>query len=163
MKRGYDTSYFRRVVERIISKCPDISIGTDLIVGFPGESKQDFCNTLSYIDEIPLSYIHTFPYSKRADTAAESFPGHIDNVMKKDRVKKLMKIGESKKKSYITSMLGSKLDVIVENKTVTDGYYRVISSNYIRPLLRGNDLIAGQRLPVLAVSIDSEELICEPI
>jgi len=163
MNRGYDTSYFRRVVERIISKCPDISIGTDLIAGFPGESEQDFSKTLQFIDEMPLSYIHTFPYSKRADTAAESFPEHIDNILKKDRVKKVMNIGIVKKNSYITGMLGKKLDVIVENKTVIGGYYRVISSNYIRPLLRGNALIAGQRLSVLAVSMDNDELICEPI
>ena len=163
MNRGYDTSYFSRVVERIILKCPDISIGTDLIVGFPGESEQDFNRTLKYIDEMPLSYIHTFPYSKRANTAAESFPEHVNNVLIKDRVKKVLKIGERKKKSYITSNLGKQLDVIVENKTAIDGYYKVISSNYIRPLLRGNDLIAGQRLPVLAVSMDNEELICKPI
>ena len=163
MNRGYDTSYFRRVVERIILKCPDISIGTDLIVGFPGESEQDFSKTLKFIDEMPLSYIHTFPYSKRADTAAESFPEHIDNNLKKDRVQKVMNIGKIKKNTYITGMLGKKLNVIVENKTVIGGYYRGISSNYIRPLLRGNDLIAGQRLSVLAVSMDNGELICEPI
>ena len=163
MNRGYNTSYFRKVVERIISKCPDISIGTDLIVGFPGESEQDFSKTLRFIDEMPLSYIHTFRYSKRADTAAESFPEHINNILKKDRAKKVMKIGENKKINYITSMLGRKLDVIVENKTVKGSYYRGISNNYIRPLLRANDLIAGQRLSVLAVSVDNNELICEPI
>ena len=162
MNRRYSTSYFRRVVEHIISACPDISIGTDLIVGFPGESDSDFVDTLDFLKKLPLSYIHVFPYSIRANTTSQSFSGHVDNILKKKRVEIALKLAKEKKIDYITRHLGKELEVIVEKNSATQGYYKGLSSNYIRALIEAKNLSAGQILTVTAVSRDSEELICRP-
>ncbi len=162
MKRGYNISFFRDLIERVTSICPDISIGTDLIVGFPGETEDDFNESVRFIEEIPLSYIHVFPYSKRPDTLANSFSGHISAERKKSRVGRLLDIADSKKTYYLSRQLNKKLNVIVENKAVTSGYYRAISGNYLRPLIEAKALRHGQRLDVLGTVLVKQELICKP-
>jgi threonylcarbamoyladenosine tRNA methylthiotransferase MtaB len=163
MRRGYNISFFRSLIEKIISTCPDISIGTDLIIGFPGESEDDFNETVRFIEEIPLSYIHVFPYSKRPDTPAKSFSGHISTEVKKRRVTKALEIAKSKKNNYLSKQLNNKLDVIVEKKAITGGYYRAISSNYLRPLVEAKALSPGQRLEVKGTALRNQELICKTI
>lgn len=163
MRRAYNISHFRNLIEKILSTCPDISIGTDLIIGFPGETEDDFNETIRFIEEIPLSYIHVFPYSKRPDTPAKSFSGHISAEVKKRRVIKALEIAESKKKNYLSKQLSMKLDVIVEKNTVTSGYYRAISGNYLRPLVEAKALREGQRLEVQGIALRNQELICKPI
>jgi threonylcarbamoyladenosine tRNA methylthiotransferase MtaB len=163
MRRGYNTSIFRSLLEKIHSTCPDISIGTDLIIGFPGETEYDFNETIRYIEEIPLSYIHVFPYSKRPDTPAKSFSGHISTEVKKERVKKAIEIANIKKTNYLSGQLNKKLDVIVEKNAVTSGYYRAISGNYLRPLVEAKALQAGQRLEVKGIALRNQELICKTI
>lgn len=163
MNRGYKRSFFRALIEEIASVCPDIALGTDVIVGFPGEAEEDFEDTLSLIKELPFTYIHAFPYSKRPNTVAESLPGQISNRAKKERLHKLLEIAKMKKNAYISKQLWKKLDVIVEERVETDGFYRAISDNYIRLLVRGDGLRQGQRLTVKALSVFHGELICEPL
>jgi threonylcarbamoyladenosine tRNA methylthiotransferase MtaB len=163
MRRGYVTSQFRRLVERILTRCPDISIGTDIIIGFPGESEDYFNQTMEFIDTVPFSYAHVFPYSRRPGTDADSFPGHVNNMLKRERMRKALKLAQAKKYAFISRQIGHKLDVIVEANSATSDYFRTISSNYLRPLVREKSLLRGQRLPVLAVSMDKGELICKSI
>ena len=162
MGRNYNISFFRSLIEKILSTCPDISIGTDLIIGFPGETEDDFNETIKFIEEIPLSYIHVFPYSKRPDTPAKSFSGHLSSEVKKRRVIKALDITKRKKSNYLSKQLNKKLDVIVEQNAVTNGYYRAISGNYIRPLVEAKALQAGQRLDVQGIALKNQELICKP-
>ncbi|MBI5674999.1 MAG: tRNA (N(6)-L-threonylcarbamoyladenosine(37)-C(2))-methylthiotransferase MtaB [Nitrospirae bacterium] len=162
MKRGYNISFFRSLIEKILSECPDVSIGTDLIIGFPGETEDDFNETIRFIEEISLSYMHVFPYSKRPNTLAKSFCGHLSTEMKKIRVTKALEIAKSKKNTYILKQLNKKLDVIVEKKAITDGYYRAISDNYLRTLVEARDLRSGQRLYVQGIALRNQELICKP-
>ncbi len=162
MNRKYSTSYFKELINDIISACPDISIGTDIIAGFPGESEKDFEDTVRFLDELPLSYIHVFPYSKRPDTKAVELKTQVKKDVKKNRVIQILEISKIKKNDYITRQLGQRLDVIVEQRDITNGLYRAISDNYIRPLVRAGDLALGQRLQVQAVSFSNGELICIP-
>ncbi len=163
MNRKYSTSYFKELINDIISACPDISIGTDIIAGFPGESEKDFEDTVRFLDELPLSYIHVFPYSKRPDTKAAELKTQIIKDVKKNRVIQILEISKIKKNAYMAKHLGQILNVLVETKESTDGFYRAISNNYIRPLVRADNLIAGQMVQVKACSLKNDELICEPI
>ena len=113
-----------------------MSFGTDVIVGFPGESDKDFNDTVKFIDEMPLSYLHVFPYSNRPNTKASSFSGQISDKVKKERVKSIIEIGKIKIKSYIMRNLGRILDVIVEKTGATNGYNTVISDNYLKILVK---------------------------
>jgi len=163
MNRGYSTDYFQQVINRIITACPTISIGTDLITGFPGETENDFNTTVKYIEKLPLSYLHVFPYSKRPDTKAFTFEAHVDELERKDRAKKLLKISNNKKNTYILSNLGKELDVIVENKASVNGYFSAISANYLRILVKSHHVEAGQFIKVRVISLTDNGLIAETL
>jgi threonylcarbamoyladenosine tRNA methylthiotransferase MtaB len=163
MNRGYTTSFFKELINDIVLTCPEISIGTDVIVGFPGETDEDFENTVKLLKQLPLSYIHVFPYSKRPNTKASLLKNQVSEVIKRKRVKVMLDLAKMKKNAYITRYLGHNLDVIVEGKAVTNGFYSVISDNYLRLLVRADNLFPGQRLLVRAVTHTDIGLIAQPL
>jgi len=159
MNRGYSASFFSELIKEIASTCPDISLGTDVIVGFPGESDKDFEATRRLLEELPFSYIHIFPYSKRPGTLAESMAGQINSKIKKQRVGVLLDIAREKKNMYMLKHLGKTLDVIIESQRL--GFYRGISDNYIRLLVKAENLTIGQRIQIKTISFINEGLIGE--
>jgi threonylcarbamoyladenosine tRNA methylthiotransferase MtaB len=163
MNRGYTTDFFEQLINSIITGYPDISIGTDVITGFPGESDKDFNDTVKLINRLPLSYIHVFPYSKRPDTRALLYRDQINDKVKKERVKYLRGIGKSKKIAYMTRHLGNVLDVIVEQKTKTHGYYGAISGNYLKLLVKSDNLTARDNIKVRVTSLTDLGLMAEPL
>ncbi len=162
MKRGYSISFFKKLINEIVLAHPDISIGTDIIVGFPGESENDFKKTVKLLEELPLSYIHVFPYSQRPNTSASGLKGQVSNQVKRKRVNTILAIALNKKNAYLTRHLGKTLNVIVERRETTNGFYRAISDNYIRLLVRADNLTEGSSLQVKAVSFCGSELISTP-
>lgn len=133
MNRTYNAYDFISGMERIIKKFPDISIGTDVIAGFPCEGDQEFNNTKKLLESMPFSYLHAFPYSRRPGTMAASFKGHVTGAVKKERVAVLRAIGTAKKTSYIKKNIGKLLDVVVENRT-SDGFTGT-TGNYIKAFI----------------------------
>ncbi|MBI5195617.1 MAG: tRNA (N(6)-L-threonylcarbamoyladenosine(37)-C(2))-methylthiotransferase MtaB [Nitrospirae bacterium] len=158
MNRRYSAVFFKDLVNCIVATCPQISIGTDVIVGFPGETEKNFKDTIKILTELPLSYIHVFPYSKRKGTAAEAMPGHIDSAVKRKRLATVMELAEIKKNIYKSKHLGGILDVIVENKSQTSGFYSGTSDNYLKVLIEGDNLTVGERIQVKAVSFTKKGL-----
>ncbi len=163
MNRGYSSTFYEQLINRIVTACPDISIGTDVIAGFPGESEKEFTETVNFIKNLPLSYLHVFPYSNRPGTTASSLECQVDDAIKRDRVKKLLEISSKLKNSYISKSLDRVLNVIVENKPVTDGFYNAISDNYLRVLVKSKDLKPGQNLRVKVNSIANNTIIAQPL
>lgn len=161
MNRGYTTEFIEQVINNIITGYPNMSIGTDLIVGFPGENDKDFNDTVNTINKLPLSYLHVFPYSRRPNTTASLFPDQVNSRVKKDRINSVIAINEMKKKSYMTRNIGQILDVIVEQKDTNDLYYRAISDNYLRIFVMSRVLVAGERLKVRVTSLTEMGLIGE--
>lgn len=104
MNRGYSVSFLKKVIKNIASTSPDISIGTDVIVGFPGESNKDFEDTRKLLEELPLSYIHVFPYSKRPNTPAERMSTHVGEEIKRKRMETILELAKIKK---ITTQQGT--------------------------------------------------------
>ena len=151
------------VFNLIITELPGIAIGTDIITGFPGESDKDFRRTVKFIEELPVSYMHVFPYSERPDTKAPLMGDRISEKEKKSRVKSLMEISSNKKKAYMSKYSGRVLDVIVEKRDVTTGYYNVISGNYLRVYIRSEGLKSGSNLKVRAGAIMEAGLLAEPL
>jgi len=163
MNRGYTIEFFEQVINNIITCCPDISVGTDLIVGFPDESDKDFNDTVNLINKLPLTYLHAFPYSKRPNTAASLLNNQISSRVKKDRIKTIITINEMKKMSYMIRNIGRILDVIVEQNDAMDRYYRAITDNYLRVYVMSKAIITGRRLKVRVTSLTGTELIAEPL
>ena len=163
MNRRYNTDYYKQLINRIITEIPGIAIGTDIITGFPGESDKEFEQTVKFIEGLSLSYMHVFPYSKRPDTKASLLRDTISIKSKKDRAKKLIEISKIKKNAYMTQNLGRAVDVIVENKVITNGYYSAISDNYLKVLVKAEGLKSGQILNVVIKTLTGAGLFTEPV
>lgn len=129
MNRKYKKEYFIDRVSYIRKEIPDISITTDLIVGFPGETEEHFKETIDTLNIINFTKIHTFPYSKRNGTVAASMPNQIDGNTKKCRVKEVIALSDKNEEAFYKSKIGNIYDGIIENRK--DGKNIVITTNYI--------------------------------
>lgn len=129
MSRKYDLKYFFDKIDMIRSVRPDISITTDVIVGFPGETEEMFLETMETCKKINFSKIHAFPYSERKGTKASMMDGKVPEIVKHERVKKLLELSDSLEKSYYDKFKGKKLDVLIEevNEFGSKGH----TSNYL--------------------------------
>ncbi len=163
MNRRYSTETFRGLINNILTECPDISIGTDLITGFPGESETDFDTTVNFIRSLPISYLHVFPYSLRPDTKASHMDHQISDQTKKRRVQRLLDISNEMKYRYIKASLDATLNVIIERKNKTNDFYTAISDNYLRIHVKSHSLISGQILKVKVISLTDGVLIAQPL
>ncbi len=129
MNRKYDLDYFYSKIERIRSIRPDISITTDVIVGFPGETDELFNQTIKTCKELKFSKIHVFPFSLRSGTKAESLPNHIDSETKKSRARTLLEVSKQLELEYFNEHIGKKVEVLIEN--TKDGYSYGHTSNFL--------------------------------
>ena len=136
MNRRYDKEYFINKVKEIRSLRKDISLSTDVIVGFPGETEEDFNETMEFCKEIGFSKIHVFPYSDRNGTVASRMKGHIDRTIIKDRARKLITLSNELEKEYFEKFIDREEDVLIEE--YKDGYFHGFTSNYIPVKLKGN-------------------------
>jgi len=136
MRRRYHTAYFRGRIERVLETIPDAGIGTDIIVGFPGETAWDFERSLEFVENLPLAYFHVFPYSVRAGTTAAKMPGKVPAREIKRRGALMRELGERKREAFAQGLVGNKLHVLLEESTV-DGELGGYSRNYVRVLTRG--------------------------
>jgi len=142
MNRKYDLKYYEEKIKKIRMIRPDISITTDIIVGFPYETDKLFNETLEFSRKMNFSKIHVFPYSIRLGTSAANMPNQVDESIKKERVKKLMDLSETMEKEYYNKFVGKELDILVEecDNNVSIGH----SSNYL--MIRLNEkLEVGQK------------------
>ena len=114
MKRPYTARAYSHTIDRIVNQVKDIALGTDVIVGFPGESDAEFKNTKGLIESLPFTYIHIFPFSARPGTLAATMPNHISSLVKKDRCNELSALNDKVKSAYLTSQIGKNLDIIIE-------------------------------------------------
>lgn len=129
MNRKYDLAYYEEKIKKIRSIRPDISISTDIIVGFPYETEKLFLNTLEFSKKIKFSKIHVFPYSVRVGTAAANMEEQVDEVVKKMRVKRLMAVSHMLEVDYYNKFKDKELDILIEtcDNNVSEGH----TSNYL--------------------------------
>ena len=116
MNRKYDVEYFINKINAIRKIRPDISITTDLIVGFPGETEEDFNETLETIKKVEFSKIHVFPFSVRKGTVAEKMDNQLPEVLKKERVKRVLELSKELEIKYMEKFLGKEVLFIPETK-----------------------------------------------
>ena len=124
MRRMYALSEFRSIVDRIRGSYSDFNLTTDIIVGFPGETEEDFMDTCKVVRDIGFSHIHTFKYSRRKGTRADRMPGQVPEKVKSERSRIIRQIGEENKRLYRTSLIGKTQHVLVEKtiNSVCQGY-----------------------------------------
>jgi threonylcarbamoyladenosine tRNA methylthiotransferase MtaB len=127
MKRPYTSNSYRRLVERIRDRMPEASIGTDLIVGFPGELHDHFMETADFVERLPLTHFHVFPYSDRPGTVASRLTARVDGKDIRERANKLRAIGERLTRVFQASQVGT----VRRALTVDDGS-RAVTDNYLK-------------------------------
>lgn len=136
MGRPYNAAYFKQLIGRVRSSSKDIAIGSDVMVGFPGEDQQCFQETYSLLEELEVTYLHVFPYSMRQGTRAASMTAQVDAAVKKERALMLRDLSRAKKETFIRSRLGLMEDIVVTH--AQSGLFRGITSNYMNILVRGS-------------------------
>lgn len=136
MKRDYDARFFRNLIEKVYSAIGDIAIGVDVMVGFPSESEEQFKNTLNLLENLPVAYLHVFPYSARPKTAAQKIKPQIPGNIKKERAAILRQLSEEKWEKFALRFSGNPLNVLVEStKDKKTGMWKGFSQNYLPFLL----------------------------
>ena len=129
MNRKYTTQEFREIVQRLRKYYDDVILTTDVIVGFPGETEEEFNKTFEFLKEIKFYKMHVFPYSQRKGTRAAEMKEQVDGNIKEQRSKILITLSNENQKEYNVSLIGKKVEVLFEDK---DGeYYKGHTQNYI--------------------------------
>ena len=132
MNRDYDSSFVRHLIQELHERIIDVCIGADVIVGFPGETEEQFEKTQELIEMLPLSYLHVFPFSKRKGTPASQFAQQVDSATIKNRAEILRGLGRQKRQTFCHQFLNRELSVLVEDRQdKLTGAWRGLSRNYI--------------------------------
>jgi threonylcarbamoyladenosine tRNA methylthiotransferase MtaB len=137
MRRPYTTARYRGLLELIRRELPDAGLGTDVIVGFPGETEQDFEETRRLLQELPLSYMHVFPFSLREGTEAFSLPDQVPPQVIKERTAQILDLGRVKNLEFRRRFLGRTLPAITLAKEEAEGGPVILTHNYIHAHVPG--------------------------
>jgi threonylcarbamoyladenosine tRNA methylthiotransferase MtaB len=139
MRRDYDAAFFRDLLRKIHATVPGIAVGIDVMAGFPGETEEAFANTLHLVEEMPVAYLHVFPYSRRPGTPAATMAGQVSEEKKKRRAEHLRAVGAAKRKMFAERFIGTPLEILVEGRTDKNTGFPVgFSDNYIPVAIRGS-------------------------
>ena len=138
MKRKYNTARYYESVELLRRFFPGCAITTDMIVAFPGETEEEFCDSLAFIQKCAFAEMHIFPYSRRPGTPADKMPGQHPNAVKEERSHRAIAIGDAMNLTYRQNMAGTVQPVLFEE--TNDGFYTGHAPNYVKVYAEGTDL-----------------------
>ena len=149
MRRNYDGAYYRELLMKVRERLPDAALGSDIIVGFPGETDGAFDRSLELFAALPLTYFHVFPYSSRRGTVAASLPDHVGSEVKKTRARRMRELGAMKKRDFCVRFRGQKLSVLIEEKIDrATGLRRGFSRNYLPVLVPADGTLVNREIEV---------------
>lgn len=146
MKRKYSREEFLAFIERAHASVDDLCIGTDVLVGSPGETEADFSETLDLLANAPLCYAHVFKYSERKGTPASRYEGKVDPAAASLRSAKARRVSAQKRRAFHQARLGRTMDVLFESEE--DGYWSGYTGNYIRVAVRSSLRLKNEVRPV---------------
>lgn len=162
MNRKYTTVEYREIVKKIRSAYSKVALTTDIIVGFPGETEEDFEETYKFVKEIAFSDIHVFKYSQRKGTPAATFEEQVDGRTKHIRSEKLIELGEALKKDYYKLFIGSVKTVLFETVSKEkEDYIEGFTDNYLKVLAKGDETLEGELKSVKLKSFENEFILGE--
>jgi threonylcarbamoyladenosine tRNA methylthiotransferase MtaB len=159
MKRPYTAKDFRELVTKIHDQLPDAAIGVDTLIGFPGETEAAFENTYALVKQLPVSYLHVFPFSSRPGTVAAKYPNKISAEVVKDRCERMRLLGNSKRADFYAQFIGQKMNVLVETtRHRPTGLLKGLTSNYIPILMDAHDGYQNKLVAVRAQEVMGDAL-----
>ncbi|GAA4140515.1 tRNA (N(6)-L-threonylcarbamoyladenosine(37)-C(2))-methylthiotransferase MtaB [Sphingobacterium kyonggiense] len=152
MRRRYKRELYAERVAKIKSLMPNCCIGVDVIVGFPGETREDFIDTYNFLNDMDISYLHVFTYSERENTIAAQMEGAVPGAQRSDRSKMLHILSEKKRRAFYESQLGAE-DLVLFEGDIKDGYMHGFSKNYVKVRTEYDPLLVNEVVPVKFLSI----------
>lgn len=162
MNRKYSTKQYREIVRNLRIEIPEIAITTDIIVGFPGETEEEFMTTYKFVEEMAFSQIHVFKYSPRKGTPSAGFENQVHGNIKNRRSEKMIELGNELMYRYMNTFINKEIEVLYEN------YYNIdkkiisgLTSNYIRVAATGKDRMIGNIIKTQLTKIEKEIMIGE--
>ena len=159
MNRKYTTSEYEDRVNALRSEFPDMSLTTDIITGFPGETEEEFEETIAFAERLKFAKIHVFPYSEREGTTAASMP-QMDMSIRKARAKRLIEVSDKLAAEFASSMTGREAEILVEKITEKDGQLTAegYTANYIRTFaaLEGRNISKGELVKGVITGSENE-------
>lgn len=163
MRRRYKRELYAERVAKIKSLMPNCCIGVDVIVGFPGETREDFLDTYNFLNELDISYLHVFTYSERENTIAAQMEGAVPGAQRSDRSKMLHILSEKKRRAFYESQVDAIGDVLFEGDE-KEGYMHGFSKNYVKVRTPYDPLLVNEIVPVRFTSVtDSGEMDMEEL
>ncbi len=154
MNRKYKVMHYEQRINELSLTKPKVSIGTDVIVGYPQETLQEFDQTVKLIEKLPLTYLHVFPFSAREETKAFTLIDDVPKVEKKRRVHVLRTLSHQKRKAFYESFLGKTCKILVEKKRSKEGFLTGYSEHYIPVVFEGNDRLKEKKVDVVLQTIE---------
>lgn len=159
MNRRYTTQEFKEIVKRLRSCYKDVILTTDIIVGFPLESQEEFEKTYQFLQEIKFYQMHVFKYSPRKGTKAAQMAGQIDGRIKEERSQKLIELSNQNKKEYNKEYVGKKVEVLVEEEK--NGYYQGHTKNYILAEVKSKENLENKIITAKCIEADINHILLE--
>jgi threonylcarbamoyladenosine tRNA methylthiotransferase MtaB len=157
MRRPYNTRMYRTLVEQLASAIPALGLGTDLIVGHPGEHEEDFAATVEMVQELPFSYLHVFAYSDRAGTEASRMPDRVPSGAIRDRSRRLRALGRDKSLAFRRGMVGERRTALVLNERDREtGWLCGLTANYVEVTFPGPPDLARRFVSVTITGATTE-------
>ncbi|PEQ96676.1 tRNA (N(6)-L-threonylcarbamoyladenosine(37)-C(2))-methylthiotransferase MtaB [Bacillus sp. AFS006103] len=151
MRRKYTMEFFGERLERLKEVLPGLAVTSDVIVGFPGETEEEFMETYNFINDHKFSELHVFPYSKRTGTPAARMEDQVDEEVKNDRVHRLISLSDQLAKEYASRFEGDVLEVIpeeVSNEEANSGLLMGYTDNYMKVVFSGAEDLIGKIVKV---------------
>ena len=149
MRRSYDAATAGAAIEQLARRVPGIALGTDLMVGFPGEDERAFLMTLERVAALPLSYFHVFAYSPRPTTTAAELRDDVPGDEKRRRSRVLRDVGAAKAQAFARSQVGQAARVLTERYDATGQYWRGYTDNYLRVTIPATDAATNRFVRVM--------------
>lgn len=161
MKRRYTAADYKIFVNRAVREVPGLCVGTDIIVGFPGETEEDFKTTFDFLSALPLSYLHVFSYSPRLMAQSRHLPHPVATKIIRERSKQLQTLSREKRQQYFSGFIGQKTDVIFEEKN--EDFWWGVTDNYIRVKVRSDAELHNQNREVQITGVSQSAMLAEVI
>lgn len=156
MNRRYGTGQYSGILEQVRRAIPEVGISTDVMVGFPGETEEEFRASSNFVREMSFSRVHVFPYSRRPGTRAASFPGQLPRAVKEERSRELLGLAEQLALDFHRRYLDRVVSVLVEEGRDRTGWLEGLTDNYLRVIFPGGNEQANQVRDVLVTAADRE-------
>jgi threonylcarbamoyladenosine tRNA methylthiotransferase MtaB len=159
MKRSYSVNQYQRTLNLITDTIPDAAITTDIIIGFPGESDDEFEQSYSFCQQAGFANIHVFPYSPRPETAAAVMSGQIKDKVKQERNQHMLELARISRRKFYEQFLGQTMPVLWEKETSPgSGIYSGLTGNYIRVFAHSENSLDNEITPVKLVGLRNHEM-----